>query len=209
MGLRLNMIDTPILIGVAGGTGSGKTTLCKRFIKQSGLDAGLICHDSYYKDLSHLPVKERDHRNFDHPDAIDNDLFCSHLEDLKRKRSIKIPEYDFATHTRTGRSVDFYPADIILIEGIMLFCDVRMGELFDYKIYLELDSDVRFIRRLKRDIDERGRSMNSVIEQYLGTVKPMYIKFVDPTKNSADVIINGDDSQSFIKRIENFFNSLQ
>ena len=203
------MIDTPILIGVAGGTGSGKTTLCKRFIKQSSLDAGLICHDSYYKDLSHLPIKKRDHRNFDHPDAIDNDLFCSHLEDLKRKRSVNIPEYDFATHTRIGRSMKFYPADIILIEGIMLFYDARIRELFDYKIYLELDSDVRFIRRLKRDIDERGRSMNSVIEQYLSTVKPMYIKFVEPTKNYADVIISGDDSQSFIKCIKNFLNSFQ
>ena len=195
------MIDIPILIGIAGGTGAGKTTLCQKVIRESGLEAGLICHDSYYRDLSHLPPGERDRRNFDHPGAIDNDLFHSHLEDLKNKKSIKIPEYDFATHTRTGRSTEFCPVDFVLVEGIMLFCDVHVRDMFDYKIYLDLDSDIRFIRRLRRNIVERGRNMDSVIEQYLGTVKPMYVTFVEPTKRHADVVISKDPQIKQIKQI--------
>ena len=136
-------------------------------------------------------------------------IFCFFSLNSYRKRSIKIPEYDFATHTRTVRAVEFYPGDIILIEGIMLFWDDRIREQLDYKIYLKLDSDVRFGRRLKRDMDERGRTLNSVFDQYFSTVKPMFDKYVEPKKKYADAIINGDDAHSFIISVENFLNSIQ
>jgi len=195
------MTNTPILIGVAGGTGSGKTTLCKKIAKRIALNVSIICHDSYYKDLSHLPVEERDQQNFDHPDALDNNLFSQHLASLKQGNSVDIPQYDFATHTRHGKVQCVEPGEVILAEGVMLFTDARIRKLLDCKIYIELDADIRFIRRLKRDIHERGRNVDSVIEQYLSTVKPMHDKHVEQSKKYADLVVSGNDLDGAIDSV--------
>lgn len=194
-------MPVPIIVGICGGTGCGKTTLCKKLSKTIGHDVSIIHHDSYYKDLSHLPIEKRAKNNFDHPDAFDNDLFCVHLSALKQGSSIEIPKYDFVTHTRIGKIEHVYPANIILIDGIMIYADLRIIDLFDYKIYVDADSDIRFIRRLMRDIKERGRSTESAIEQYLSTVKPMHDKYVEPCKEYADILISGEDLDGAIETI--------
>jgi len=199
----------PIIIGVAGGSGSGKTTFCKKLIEESGQNMALICQDAYYRDLSHIPLKERNERNFDHPDAFDYDLLYQHLCILKRGEPIEVPEYDFVTHTRTGKFQLLHPEEFILFEGIMLFTYPRIRDLCDYKIFLEVDSDIRFIRRLERDTEERGRSVDSVIKQYLSTVKPMHLKFVEPSKKYADVVINGHKEDFFTNHMIEYIDSVQ
>jgi uridine kinase len=200
---------SPIIIGVTGGSGSGKTTLCGKLIDESSQDIALICQDAYYKDLSHLPPAERNKQNFDHPDAFDYDLLCKHLSILKRGKQIDVPEYDYVTHTRTGKFQPLRPKQFVLFEGIMLLAYPRIRHLFDYKIFLDIESDIRFIRRLERDITERGRSTNSVIEQYVSTVRPMHLEFVEPSKVYADVIIDSNDSQFFIKAVIEYIDSVQ
>ncbi len=180
-----------VLIGVAGGTGSGKTTLAGKLNSHFGSGAVLISQDCYYKDLSHLPIEERANVNFDHPDSIDFDLFKEHLVELKKGHSIILPEYDFTTHTRVNQTKIVDPAAIILVEGILLYAVSEVRELFDLKIFIDTDDDIRILRRLERDIQERGRDFNSVKNQYLTTVKPMHSKFVEPTKVQADVVIWG------------------
>lgn len=192
------------IIGVAGGSSSGKTILCKRFISKSDLKIVLIQQDSYYKDLSHLASEKRKLQNFDHPDSFDNDLLYDHLVKLRKGISVKIPEYDYMTHTSTGNYTTVYPGHFILVEGIMLFVDRRLRDIFDYKIYIDVDSDVRLIRRMRRDIKERGRSMDSVIEQYLTTVKPMHSKFVEPSKKYADVLIKDGNKVNFFQCVKNY-----
>jgi uridine kinase len=180
----------PVVIGVAGGTGSGKTTVAREILRRAGTDLiSLIQHDAYYKDLSGLPVPQRDMRNFDHPDALDNDLLIVHLKDLKAGRPVDIPVYDFTTHTRTAGTRRVEPHRVVLLEGILIFADEALRRLMDVKIYVDTDADIRFIRRLQRDIAERGRTMDSVIHQYLATVRPMHQEFVEPSKRYADVII--------------------
>lgn len=180
----------PFVIGIAGGTGSGKTTVARRIFDSLQLNAAVfIDHDAYYRDLAHLSLEERAAVNFDHPDSLDNDLLVRHLKALLEERPIDKPVYDFARHTRAAESVRVEPRDVVLVDGILLFAEPRLRELFDLKIFVDTDADVRFIRRLRRDTEERGRSLDSVIEQYLTTVRPMHFEFVEPTKRWADVII--------------------
>ncbi len=180
----------PVVIGVAGGTGSGKTTVAREILKRAGTDQiTLIQHDAYYKDLGDLPLAQRVMQNFDHPHALENELLIQHLQELKAGRAIEMPVYDFTTHTRTTETRYVAPHRIVLVEGILLFADEALRRLMDVKIYVDTDSDIRFIRRLQRDIAERGRTMESVIHQYLATVRPMHEEFVEPSKRYADIII--------------------
>jgi uridine kinase len=180
----------PVVIGVAGGTGSGKTTVAHEILKRAGTrQISLIQHDAYYKDLGDLPLAQRAMFNFDHPDALENKLLIAHLKELKAGRSIAMPVYDFRTHTRTEQVQHVEPHRVILVEGILIFADKALRQLMDVKIYVDTDADIRFIRRLQRDIAERGRTMDSVIHQYLATVRPMHQEFVESSKRYADVII--------------------
>jgi uridine kinase len=180
----------PVVIGVAGGTGSGKTTVAQEILNRAGTEQiSLIQHDAYYKDLGSLPVPQRAMMNFDHPDALDNELLISHLKALKAGQSVEIPVYDFTTHSRSSETRWVEPHRVILLEGILIFADEALRKLMDVKIYVDTDADIRFIRRLQRDIAERGRTMESVIHQYLATVRPMHEEFVERSKRYADVII--------------------
>ena len=180
----------PVTIAVAGGTGSGKTTISNALLERVGhRHIAYVPHDAYYKDLRHLPLDQRGHFNFDHPDALDTPLMIEHIKGLQAGRPVEIPIYDFTIHQRTDRTETVGPQPIILVEGILILGDAALRELFDVKIYVDTDADLRFIRRLQRDIVERGRTMESVIDQYLNTVRPMHLKFVEPSKRYADVII--------------------
>ena len=180
----------PVIIGVAGGTGSGKTTVAKEILRRAGTPRiAFLQHDAYYKDLGNLPLAQRAMQNFDHPDALDNALLLAHLKALKASQPVEIPVYDFTTHTRTAETRRIEPQPVILLEGILLFADETLRKLMDVKIYVDTDSDIRFIRRLERDIKERGRTTESVVRQYLSTVRPMHLEFVEPSKRYADVII--------------------
>ena len=196
--------DFPVIIGISGGTGAGKTTLCRKICDHFNSDISLLWQDSYYRDLEHLPLEERERQNFDHPDAIDNDLFCEHLMSLKQRKPINVPEYDFTTHTRSDTVRPLHPQKIVVVEGMLLFADSRIRNLCDCKIYLELDLGIRFIRRLRRDIEERGRTVDSVITQYLDTVRPMHLEFVRPAKAHADIIINGMETDLAFEAVINW-----
>lgn len=180
----------PVTIAVAGGTGSGKTTVSSALLDRVGShNIAYIPHDSYYKDLRHIPRDQREIINFDHPDALDTVLMAEHIRQLQAGSSVEIPIYDFTQHQRLVETehVDAHP--IILVEGILIFSEPLLRPLFDVKIYVDTAADIRFIRRLKRDIAERGRTAESVISQYLETVRPMHMEFVEPSKRYADVII--------------------
>ncbi len=180
----------PVVVGVAGGTGSGKTTVANRILDRVGTEhITYIAHDAYYRDLSHLPETLRAQVNFDHPDALETELLIEHLKELRAGRPVEIPTYDFTRHTRTERTRRVEAAPLIIVEGILVFVEAELRDLFDVKIYIDTDADVRFIRRLRRDIEERDRSVESVCEQYLSTVRPMHLEFVEPSKRYADVII--------------------
>jgi uridine kinase len=181
---------TPLVIGIAGGSGSGKTTVAHIIVERVGAEhIAFIQHDAYYKDLSDLPPNQRVTVNFDHPDSLDNDLLVEHIHRLKDYRSVELPVYDFKNHTRTDITVRIDPQPLVLVEGILIFAEPRLRPLFDVKIFVDTDADIRFIRRLERDIIERGRTTESVISQYLRTVRPMHLEFVEPSKRYADVII--------------------
>lgn len=182
-------MSKPLIIGVVGGSGSGKTTVTKAIQQAMQVRAAFLDQDGYYKDLGHLTLAERKLVNFDHPDSIDTDLLVKHLEQLARGEAIEKPTYDFAAHTRAADSVRVEPNPIVLVDGILLFADKRLRELFDIKVYVDVADDVRFIRRLERDVVERGRTMTDVIRQYLNTVRPMHLEFVEPSKRYADVIL--------------------
>ncbi|SOD02511.1 uridine kinase [bacterium JGI 053] len=180
----------PFLIGIAGGTGSGKTSVARRIYESLHVEsAAFLDYDAYYKELGHLSLEERGAINFDHPDSLDVELFIHHLERLIEGHAIEKPVYDFTRHTRAPETVRVEPRDVVLVDGILLFADPTLRELFDLKIFVDTEADVRFIRRLRRDLEERGRSLDSVIEQYLRTVRPMHFEFVEPTKRYADVIL--------------------
>lgn len=183
----------PIFVGIAGGSGSGKSTFVKNIKTKLTCctDIPILSMDSYYNDRSHVPHDERDQLNYDHPDAYDLELFLEHLEELKNNKSIDCPCYDFAHHARTKESVTMKPASIILVEGILLLYDAKVREFLDYSIYIDIPKDIRFIRRLDRDIKHRHRSVDSVINQYLTTVEPMFRAYVEPTKRYADMIVPG------------------
>jgi uridine kinase len=186
----MNEMISPIIIGVAGGSGSGKTTVANSILDRVGRERiAHIQHDSYYRDLSRLPKEERARVNFDHPDSLETDLLVRHLEQLRTWQAVQVPIYDFTTHRRTNRTVCVEPCRVILVEGILIFVEKALRQMFDVKIFVDTDADIRFIRRLDRDIAERGRTMRSVIDQYLTTVRPMHLEFVEPSKRYADVII--------------------
>jgi len=179
----------PLIIGVAGGSGSGKTTVARAIYQPLGVDAVFLDADAYYCDLAHLTLAQRKRVNFDHPDAFDTDLMVAHLERLASGLPIEKPTYDFTAHTRARAVVRVEPRDVVVVDGILLFADARLRPLFDIKVFVDVASDVRLIRRLQRDTRERGRSVDDVLEQYLGTVRPMHLEFVEPSKRYADVIL--------------------
>lgn len=179
-----------MIIGISGGTGSGKTTVARRILENvSDEQVVFLQQDSYYRNLGDMPVELRQQINFDHPDALDNELFVNHVKALRAGDVIAMPVYDFAKHERKTESVRIEPKPILIIEGILVFVDAALRSLMDVKIFVDTDDDLRFIRRLQRDVKERGRSVESVIKQYLETVRPMHRQFVEPSKRYADVII--------------------
>ncbi|MGB4305403.1 MAG: uridine kinase [Coprothermobacter proteolyticus] len=179
-----------LLLGIAGGTGSGKTTVAKTLHDIVPKDqVTMLSMDSYYRDFPNLSLEERRKLNYDHPNAFDFDLLYKHLQMLIQGESIKVPEYSFELYGRTGNYEIVVPRPVIIVEGILLFYDERIRNLFDIKIYVDTDADVRILRRLKRDVEKRGRTLDSVIKQYLETVRPMHIQFVEPTKRFADIIV--------------------
>lgn len=182
--------NQPLIIGVAGGTGSGKTTVSQAILQRVGpARIAFIQHDSYYRDLAHLSFAERSRVNFDHPDSLDNKLLTVHLDTLCGGAPVDVPIYDFTTHNRRANMHRVMPRPVVLVEGILIFADKALRERMDVKIYVDTDADLRFIRRFERDILERGREVRSVIDQYLNTVRPMHLEFVEPTKRYADIII--------------------
>lgn len=182
-----------LIIGIAGGTGSGKTTVVNQIVKEfANDDVGIISQDSYYKDNKHLSLEERAKINFDHPRAIDFDLLYEHLTKLKKGETIEQPVYSFVQHTRTGDTILTHPRKVMIVEGILIFNDKRLRDLFDVKIYVHADSDERLIRRVRRDINERGRTVDEVLSRYQSTLKPMHEQFIEPTKAYADLIIPND-----------------
>ena len=180
----------PIVIGVAGGSGSGKTTVVRRITDALGDEhVTVLEHDRYYRDRNDLRLEERAALNYDHPDSLETDLMVRHLNELRSGRSVEVPVYDFSRHARTPSTETVNPGRAIIVEGILIYTDAALRGLMDVKVFVDTDDDTRFIRRLQRDIAERGRTVQSVIEQYLGTVKPMHLEFVEPSKRYADIIV--------------------
>ena len=182
-------MDNIIVIGIAGGTGSGKTTITRAIQQQFEKSVTVIYHDNYYKAHHDLTYEERCRLNFDHPNAFDTDLMIKHLKALRRGQAIESPVYDFTVHDRSDNTLTIRPTSIIIVEGILIFYDKELRDLMDIKLYVDADADVRILRRILRDVKERARSLDSVINQYLETVKPMHEAFVEPSKRYADVII--------------------
>ena len=181
---------TPLVIGIAGGSGSGKTTVASIVLDRVGRHRiAYLPHDAYYRDLTELPKNQRMQVNFDHPDSLESDLMAKHIQTLKNWEGVDMPVYDFTTHHRTDKTLRINPQRVILVEGILIFADPTLRSMFDVKIFVDTDPDIRFIRRLQRDIAERGRTTETVINQYLSTVRPMHLEFVEPSKRYADVII--------------------
>src|SRR5512141_846155 len=180
----------PVVIGVAGGSGSGKTTVVRRIVESLGEDhVTILEHDRYYRDRSDLRLEERAALNYDHPDSLETDLLVRHVEELKSGGAVELPTYDFARHNRKAATEGVGPRPAIIVEGILIFVDAPLRKLMDVKVFVDTDPDTRFIRRLQRDTAERGRTVQSVIEQYLSTVKPMHLECVEPSKRYADIII--------------------
>jgi len=181
---------TPFLIGLAGGTGSGKTTVANAIVARVGKERiAILSHDSYYRDFVDLPKDILDRQNFDHPDSLESELLVRHLKALKQGMVVETPIYDFKVHRRAAENRRVEPRKVILVDGILIFAEPELRKLFDVRIYVDTDADVRLIRRLKRDIAERGRSVESVVTQYESTVRPMHMEFVEPSKRYADLII--------------------
>ena len=186
----MSFSQAPIIIGVAGGSGSGKTTVVRKIVENLGdAHVSVLEHDRYYKDHPELRLEERAQLNYDHPASLETDLLVRHVESLKAGHDVEVPVYDFARHARVTASTRVPPRTAIIVEGILIFADAPLRALMDVKVFVDADDDTRFIRRLQRDITERGRTVDSVIDQYLNTVKPMHLEFVEPTKRYADVIV--------------------
>ncbi len=182
--------ETPLVIGIAGGSGSGKTTIANIILERVGAKRiAFFPHDAYYRDLGGLTLSQREKVNFDHPNSLESELLVEHIQQIKAGHAIEMPVYSFKTHTRIAQTIRIEPQPIILVEGILIFAEPALRALFDVKIFVDTDSDIRFIRRLERDINERGRTVASVITQYQFTVRPMHLEFVEPSKRYADVII--------------------
>jgi len=179
-----------MIIGICGGTGSGKTTIAKRIVESVGEEnVNLIEQDSYYRNLADMPLDERRQANFDHPDAVDSDLLINHIKRLMDGYPVKIPKYDFTTHTRLPESLDLEPRTVTLLEGILLFSEPRLLEFLDLKVFVDTPDDIRLVRRIRRDMDERGRTLSQTLDQYEKTIRPMHYEFVEPSKRQADIII--------------------
>lgn len=182
--------QSPLVIGIAGGTGSGKTTVSNEILDNVGRElVSYLPHDAYYKDLNNLPAAQRKAVNFDHPNSLDTELMKEHIESLKAGQSVEIPIYDFTIHTRTNETISVPARPVILVEGILIFLEASLRDLFDVKLFVDTDADLRLSRRIRRDITERGRTVESVLLQYEKTVRPMHLEFVEPSKRYADVII--------------------
>ena len=208
--------DIPIIVGIAGGSGSGKTTLTRKIMETLGSEhVSYISHDSYYKDLQHLPIEQRASTNFDHPNSLDTELLREHISLIKRGFNVDIPVYDFSTHSRVAVSQRIHYKPICIVDGILIFSDNELSKLFDMKIYVECEDDIRLIRRIKRDGTERGRSVDSVLEQYQKTVRPMHHLFVEPSKRTADIIIPNSNGvtdiavASIVSRLREYLNFCQ
>jgi uridine kinase len=179
-----------MIIGICGGTGSGKTTIARRIVKDVGAsNVVLVEQDSYYRNLADMPLDKRHQANFDHPDSIDSEMLMNHIKRLKNGSSIEMPIYNFKSHTRSGKTDHIEPKPVVIVEGILIFSEPRILELLDVRAFVDTPDDIRFIRRLQRDINERGRTVESVIAQYYATVRPMHHEFVEPSKRYADIII--------------------
>lgn len=199
------MAQKPFVIGVTGGSGSGKTTVSRELVARiPDNSAILLQQDAYYRDQSDKPFEERVKTNYDHPDSFETDLFVADLGRLLAREAIDKPVYDYEKHTRSSDVIHVLPADVIIVDGVLLFNDKRVRDLLDLKVYVDTDDDIRFLRRLERDIEERGRTVRGVIEQYLATVKPMYHQFVEPTKRYANIIVpEGGQNKVAIDMITN------
>lgn len=186
----MSEMNVPLVIGIAGGSGSGKTTVANVILQRVGPERiAYLPHDAYYRDLTSLPPTQRVQVNFDHPNSLETELLIEHVRKLRKWEAVDLPIYDFTHHCRTDRSVRIEPKRVIMVEGILIFAEAQLRELFDVKIFVDTDADIRFIRRLERDIKERGRTTEAVIKQYTTTVRPMHLEFVEPSKRYADVII--------------------
>lgn len=184
------MTTNPLIIGVGGGSGSGKTTVVKHILNSIGEEnIRLLQHDSYYRDLSHLPLEKRKKQNFDHPSSLETELMIRHVEALKNGYQVDVPVYDFAAHTRSDETIKVAPKEIILLDGILIFTEPELRKQMDIKLFVDTDDDVRLLRRIKRDIMERGRDLEGVMKQYELYVRPMHLEFVEPSKRYADIII--------------------
>ena len=182
-------MDDIMVVGIAGGTGSGKTTITKKLMQRFGGDVSVIYHDNYYKAHHNMSYEERSKLNYDHPDSFDTDLLIQAVKDLKAGRSVTCPVYDYTIHDRSDKVIVVNPAKVIIVEGILIFQSRELCQQMDIKIYVDTDADVRILRRIVRDVRDRGRSLDSVVNQYLSTVKPMHEQFVEPSKRNADIII--------------------
>ena len=182
-------MDDIMVVGIAGGTGSGKTTITKKLMQRFGGDVSVIYHDNYYKAHHNMSYEERARLNYDHPDSFDTDLLIQAVKDLKAGRSVTCPVYDYTIHDRSDKVIVVKPAKVIIVEGILIFQSRELCQQMDIKIYVDTDADVRILRRIVRDVRDRGRSLDSVVNQYLSTVKPMHEQFVEPSKRNADIII--------------------
>jgi uridine kinase len=183
------IMKKPLVIGVAGGSGSGKTTVARKLYEQFEESVVMIEQDAYYKDQSHLSFEQRTETNYDHPLAFDHDLLLAHIDQLQLYKPVQKPVYDYVLHTRSDQTVTLEPKDVIILEGILILEDERLRSLMDIKVFVDTDADVRILRRMERDINERGRSIDSVVNQYLGVVRPMHLQFIEPSKRYADLII--------------------
>jgi uridine kinase len=186
----MNEQKRPLVIGIAGGSGSGKTTVAQTILQRVGADRiTFLPHDAYYRDLSHLRFEDRARVNFDHPNSLETELLIEHIQQLRSWQPVEMPVYDFTHHTRTPQCIHLSPQRVVMVDGILIFAELELRKLFDIKIFVDTDADLRFIRRLQRDIVERGRTTESVIDQYLTTVRPMHMDFCEPSKRYADIII--------------------
>jgi uridine kinase len=186
----MTKFHSPLVIGIAGGTGSGKTTVANAILKEFGeTQVSYLPHDAYYKDLSDLPINQRLAINFDHPNSLETDLMSEHVKQLINHNAVKLPIYDFTNHSRTDKFILVNPCPVIIVEGILIFADPELRKTFDVKIFVDTDADIRLIRRIRRDMTERGRTAESVLNQYEKTVRPMHLEFVEPSKRYADIII--------------------
>lgn len=192
-----------IIIGIAGGTGSGKSTFTNRLKEEFKDEVAVIYHDNYYRDQSHITFEERKKTNYDHPDSIETELLIEHLKELKKGNAIQCPVYDYSQHNRSDQVITIEPKRVILLEGILVLADERLRNLIDIKVYVEADADERILRRVIRDVKERGRDIEGVVEQYLTTVKPMHYLYVEPTRSTADIVINSGKNPIAFELVKN------